>query len=311
MQFRTGFDTTSGSMQPVNKIVTAIQQAFIRDRVQLNNLGIRKEAEIQPVYLTGNHESEANVPLFYHSIVVDYKGEQFLVSDLRSYLNNQDTSRPPNERIRNLSEFNFAKSKSILNLLWLNPMRLAQLRNNFQFAAMVFANWIAELVGKSYSLNPADKQKVIIIASFYYQSLFFDEVDEARKANMATHTMKTAVADATTVFSVFDKLKPMPNIEALVETLRQELPIQLGRLSTTVLFQMSGSSWFAQNAAFLISAAFEHPPTWIAIVAAAFGDKSYKNTLINRVCETMARRGNASEFIHNFTDLMKEMSDAN
>lgn len=309
MIFADSYETTVGSAFVTKNIVTAIKQAIIHDNVSSVDLNVRSYGITKPAFITGVFSSESDIPLFTHPItVITDKKEKYLFTDLRLFLKKDALLEDIEKGIKNLTEYNFAKSRGILNLLWLND-GVDHLRLNFAFASKVFSYWLAETISKTYSLDFKDQTIINIISSVYYQSLFMEEdtFDEATKQKMAVHTINATQAPSDLVFGVLDNVTRIHDIKdycELVKTVSEN--IRLKDFNLAALLTILRNSWYGTNAKEIVSVALEHPPTWIAVVYVALSERTYRNSLIYKIAERVGKRGLADEFMVNYKHLIQD-----
>lgn len=310
--FEDSYQTTIGSVMVTKTIVEALRKAMIRDYLDRVSLNVRKEGDVTPVFVIGSSSSEAEIPPFAHPIMVtDSHHQKTLCTDLRFYVTRDAQASEIEKSIRNGTEFNFAKSRAILNLLWVTN-RVGEIRIGLSFAGVVFAALIAQAVTRTYSLDYRDQTAVAIASHFYYQTLFSEETEfseEAREA-MATHTIKATKAPAELVFQVYDKIKEISNVEDFCNTLQTITEnVRLKDFNTLGLLTMMRNVWMATNSKEIISVAVEHPPTWIAMVYSALTERTFKNSTLAKVAETYGKRGAADEFLKNYRSIMAENTE--
>lgn len=310
--FKDSYQTTIGSAFVTSPIEHAINKSIVSESNYLRELQVISNGDYKPFFVTGLLNSEAEIPLFTHPITIkSHRGELFLCTDLRLYVNKSNDSYSTGElkpSVKNITEFNFAKSRGILNLIWLNEGPNI-IKNNLSFAGVVFSAWLSEVIAKTNALDFKDQTIISIIASFYYQTLFTNqqEIDEDFKQKMSVHTIKATRAPAELVFQVFDKIEKMENINDFckaVATIPEN--IRLKDFNIVMLLSLIRNSWYGTNAKEIISVALEHPPTWNAIIYAALSERTFKSSSIYKLAERFGKRGVSDEFISNYTMMVKD-----
>ena len=313
--YTDSYQTVIGSAFVTKQIETTIKKLIIAG--ETTSLNVETTGKFKPIFITGGYQDENEIPLFTHPItILNFKDSNYLCADLRPFLKKQEPGAYEVEaRIRNRTEYNFAKSRAILNLIWLNR-DVNTIKLNLSFAGIVFSSWLSEVISKVYALDFKDQTLLAIITSFYYQTLFTDETvfDEDAKRRMAVHTINATKAPAQLVFEVFDKIERMDTIEDYCSSVSSILGnVRLENFNHGALVTFCASSWFGfggDTAKHFIAIALEHPPTWLAMVYTAIVERTYKNSMIYRVAEKVGKRGGADEFIKNFTALIKEHTEA-
>lgn len=306
---KDSYRTTIGSHLITKDIETAIKESIIKDGIDRNNLNVISDGEYKMIFITGINNSEDNIPLFTHPLVVEnFNGKNYLCSDIRLYINKNANIKDLNNFIKNKTEFNFAKSRAILNLLWLNG-HVSDIKNSTILASTVFSVLMTSIISKNYALDMKDQLTLSIISNFYYQSLFMTDPDftEEQKQKMAVHTINTTGAKAEFVFEIFDRINTMKDINDYIENVKNILEnVRLKDFNLALLLTIIKNSWYGTNAKDIISVAIEHPPTWIAIVYTALSERTYKNSMIYKTAENFGKRGKADEFIKSYTQLIQQ-----
>ena len=304
----TAYDTSTGRLIPnVDKITNAIRKWFIETNGQMQNMGVRQTGIYQCCFITGRLPEDQNVPLFIHPVVVEHKGMKYLVTDMRMYFS-QGTET---QQIKNLTEYNFAKSKAVLGALWL-ANKENEIRVGLRFAADVFSSWLSETISKNYNLDFGDQLHLRILIHFYYLNLFHRQptVDEETRQGWAVHTIKATKADSKTVFAVFDQLEKMESMEDLCKAAKSVIKnTALFNFNPAVLLTLVRSAWFGNYAKENITVALEFPPVWCAIVYSAISERTYKSSTIYRYVEKLGKRNADEGFVDAYVRMMAEYTD--
>lgn len=308
--YKDCYETTVGSVLDTKRIVTAIKESMIKDSLGHVSLNVRNEGGFKPVFVTGSTSSESDIPLFTHPItILNFQHNHFICSDLRLFVRKDTPLDMIEEFVKNRTEMNFVKSRTIVSLHWAAGGAL-KLRNNLQFAGVVYAAWLSESISKTYSLDFKDQTLISILSSMFYQSLFTEHssFDEETRQKMAVHTIKATNAPSQLVFEVFDKVQKLSGIEDYCQAVSLVSEnVRLRDFNLAMLLTIVKNSWYGLNAKEIISVALEHPPTWTAIVYTALSERTYKTSLIYRVAERFGKRGAADEFMKNYIQLVNEL----
>jgi hypothetical protein len=308
--YQDSYETSVGGMLVSKPIRTAILEMSIR--VMPNSLDVKYEGDVKPLFVTGTRMEEDHVPLFTHPITVfNANHGNWLATDLRLFVRKDAPIDNLEASVKNLTEFNFAKSRGILNLIWVNG-GVGRIKNSLQFASSVYSAWLSEIISKTYALDFGDKTTVSVIASFFYQTLFLDkdEYDEEDRMKMASHTITATKVPSERVLQIFDKIGKMSTIDDLcryIVDITQN--VRLKGFNVPMLLTLVKNSWYGTNAKEIISVSLEHPPTWAAIVYSALSERSYKNSTVYRIAEPLGKRGGSDEFLKNYVGMVKETKD--
>ncbi len=308
--YKDAYQTTIGKMysSSIKKTERNIKEAIIKDGINRVSLNLDNNKTYKPFFILGNNVSESNIEIFSHPLLLSYQNENYLCTDLRPYVKKDTTSENIENNIRNLSEYNFCKSRTVLNLIWVND-NPSILRNLFSFAGTVFTVWISETISKTLNLDFNQKSIISAITSFYYQSLFFDNstLTEDQKMLMVKNAAKITNIPVNNLFSLLDKIDQLDNLDDYCKTIVKLVDnVRLEKFNLAMLLTIISSSWYGTNAKENISVALEHPPTWIAIVYTALTDRTYKKSTLSNFCENLSKRGAGEEFTKNFISLISD-----
>lgn len=308
--YKDAYQTTVGKMytSSIRKIERNIKEAIIKDGINKVKLNLDNSKNYKPFFILGNNVSESDIEIFSHPLLLSYQNENYLCTDLRPYVKKDTTPENIENNIRNLSEYNFCKSRALLNLIWVND-NPSTLRNLFSFAGTVFTVWISETISKTLNLDPNQKSIISAITSFYYQSLFFDNSSftEEQKMLMVKNATKVTNIPSNNLFSLLDKIEKLDNLDDYCSTIVKLVDsVRLEKFNLAMLLTIISTSWYGTNAKENISVALEHPPTWIAIVYIALTDRTYRNSTLTRFCENLAKKGNGDEFTKNYLGLVND-----
>jgi hypothetical protein len=306
--FIDSYQTTVGSAYVTKQIETAIKESIIKDDLNLVNLKVRNDGKFIPIFITGSSPSEDHIPLFTHPITIfNFQNKNYLCTDLRLYVRKGTTSADVESGIKNKTEYNFIKSRAILNLIWLNDGP-GYIKNNLSFASTVYSAWLSEIISRTYALDFKDQTTLAIISSFFYQTLFTNDktFTEDTLQKMAIHTINATKAPANLIYNIFDRIESMANINDFCSTVVSILEnTRLDNFNLAMLLTLIRNSWYGTNAKEIISVAIEHPPTWNALVYTSLTERTYSNSNIYKIAERFGKKGASTEYIKNYTGLIK------
>lgn len=319
-KFIDGYQTTLGSRVNTTKINDALNEALIKDNLITSSLDLKKvqngEDSVYPVFITALQDSEEKIPLFSHPYFFIVKhgshaGKKILASDMRLYLKKKvfdGNLATLDKAIVNKVEFDFARSREILNLEWIEG-DVESMKTNLWFSTLMFTRWIADILTKAYALDGRDQVMISIAASYYYQSLFTDELTHSEETleKWVIHTEKVTHAERKTINEVFSKMPEIKGFESLIEAIKiATTNVRLKDINVLTLLTLLKNSWFGTNARDILPIATEHPPTWMAIIYASMAERTYRNSLIYRIAERVGKRGLADAFMRNYENILLE-----
>lgn len=307
---KDSYETSIGLMSTTHKSIEhKIRESIVKDDLDKVNIILESRGSVKPIFVTGLLPNDVNIPLFSHPMLVaNYNGKSYLATDLRLFIRNNADIGNIEASVKNMTEYNFVKSRAALNLIWLADGPLA-LKNGLAFAGTVFAAWLSETISRQFALDFKDQTTLAIISSYFYQSQFTnDAIDEETKQRFAVHTINATKAPAEFVFEIFDKLPEyMDGVDSYCEAVKKVLEnVRVENLNVPMLLTMVRNSWYGTNSKEIIPVALEHPPTWMAVVYAAISERTYKNSVIYRYVERLGKRGAADEFIKNYVAMVRD-----
>jgi hypothetical protein len=307
--YKDAYETSIGSMRPTRPIELAIKEALIKnDRLQDECLGLVNNGEYKAIFITGKFSDEADIPLFTHPITIkNFQGKNYLVTDLRLFLGRWDNTNDIETIIKNRTEFNFAKSRAMLNLIWLNE-GTSTLKNNLAFPASVFSAVVSEAIGRVYALDFSDLITLGILAEIYYLSLFIDSdtLTDDDKQKIVSHIIRSGKIRPEVVYTIIDKLGPIKDLSSFCDNISKIVEnVRLEKINSAILLTILNNSWYGTNAKEIISVSLEHPPTWMALVYTALSEKTFKSSVIFKTAERLGKRGVADQFIMSYSSFVR------
>jgi hypothetical protein len=309
---QTAYDTTVGqSYQKImDKTQTMVQQAIVKDYINYNTY-FKQVGEYQSFLITGNASSEAAIPTFTHPFEMEYSRNKYLVVDVRAFVKTQRNGTMDNMVVKNQGEYDLAKSRLGLNLLWLDG-QYNTIRDLSIVPAAVFCSWISESFSKRYALDARDQILLSIISCYYYANLFVKEpiIEERDKEKLAAVIIRSTKAPPPLVFQILERIEhPITNIDTFCQAVRAILENpRMDDFNPGLLVTILGNSWYGFNYKDLLAVALEHPPTWISIVYAALNDRGYRSTQISKIAERYAKSKGGDSFIKSLVALIKDIS---
>lgn len=304
--FETSYDTTTGPMYNIGPIVTKIKESLIKNGYAGWSMGVRDIDNVHAVFINGQTQTDNEIPSFTHPILVEYRDELYLCTDVRLHVRPEASS--DRDIIRNRVEFNFAKSRAVMSMKWITGSQ-TELLYGLAFSGTVFSVLISESLKQAFNLDFAEQTRIIALSHLYYQSLFTKEerFDEEQRQKMASHTIKCTKIPSDIVLEVMEHIEVIKGIDDFCTILVKMLDnVRLQKFDKAILMTLVKNSWFGVNAKEIIPVALEHPPTWNAIIYAALTERSYKNSKISQIAERYGKRGIADEFAKSFQIMMSQ-----
>ena len=296
----SAYDTAAGS--GYSKSIAAIKDEL--SVVEINQQYVQDEnnKHVRRIY---SHDI-GSLSVFTHPIVKQKDhDENNVYIDLRSFTRLDKASGDYVIKLNN--EAIYEINRAHLNEVWVNRDPFVLL-NISPVPITVFAGWISENIARRFALTPREQLSLAIFSAYYYYCLFtdndkFDEEDTNRIISSISRNLRCSSMD---VIEILDKTPfVIENLKTFC-TLLEEVTgsVRLKNFSLPVIYQLLNNSWFGLNARELIGVALEHPPTWIALVHAAYTERTYRNTVLARSAEKKASKAAIDSFNRSIYNLI-------
>lgn len=292
---KTAYETTACQGFLIHKTKDALEEAIING--WLNWLD-----DSNMVRTVDQYNPTSSIPNFSHPIVFDNKNN--VNDDARKYFSVVDI-RPFGRagvngyEVKNSTEYNLTILRGRLNSVWVNR-NTSLLRDISAMPIGVYASWISESVSRRFALDPREQMNLAILSAIFYNSCFTDEdkeLDEREKQRLTVLISKSCRVRAEDIFPIIDQVSVIKDINHFCQIASDVVEsVRLKELNTGVLFSILGGTWFGTNAKEMIAAAVEHPPTWLAVLFAAFSERTFKNSGITRIVERSSFRDAGKDF---------------
>ena len=290
--FKTAYDTTICQGFVTRKTADALQVA------QLNGALHVEPGNSRIHYVQGGSVESDAIPTFAHPmLVMDHNHQPFLAVDLRAV--GRYDSQQGRFVVRNDIEHDVLRRRAQLNDAWLNE-KAKSLKALSSLPMAVYASWLSEAIQRRFALDAREQLNLAILAAIFYNSQFSDDTELAdeEKNRVAGAVAKAVRANADDVYKVLDVAPVVTDIRAFCTIAREVVPnIRLQSLNAGLLYDIIGGTWYGLNAREVIAVAVEHPPTWIAVLLAAYNERSFKNSAITKITERPSNRDNGGNFL--------------
>ena len=316
MIINDAYATTLGSLVVTDGIRHQIEMAIARDSIQEVDLKVRPTATIKSIFLTGILESEQGVHAFSHPMmVVTRTGQSYLCSDIRIHLNTDirkatvaDVQNSIDQFVRNRVDFNFAKSRHVLNLAWLSG-QVGHIKNGLKFASEVYASLISQTISRAFGLDFENQLRIQIAAHHYYNCQFTNDnvIDDDTLLQWSSHIIESTKSNSSIVMEVLKQMKVCTNLnDFCLEITRICDNQRLRGFNQVALITLLKATWFGTDAKNIIGVMLEHPPTWVAVLYAVINSRTFKRSDIFTHAERLGGRGKVKDFIVSYADLVNQ-----
>lgn len=284
---KTAYDTSATAGFQIQQEVDAITAARITGDIQFDSdtgllLVQRHSDKIRP---------------FAHPLLVPGKdSDAQLALDVRPFgIWNGDQYRFD---VRKSDEYRIAILRGRLNRIWIEqPPQF--LRDVSPVPMMVYASLLSETIKRNFNLDPAAQYQLSILAAILYASNFTNEqtwspMDKMRLTSTISRNLRVKAED---VQDLLDQASVIPSLQAfcaLAASVTQN--VRLKELNSGVVITLIAGQWFGFNAKEMMLVAMEHPPTWVALLMAAFEERSFKNSQLTKLMDNVTGRSQPDEF---------------
>lgn len=300
MVYLSAYDTTVGSGMNLSSVVQSVKECLIKSYA--NPLGVKPQDDVRAYFIIGSDSCESNVPNFIHPVHLEsVHKDKFICMDVRNFVR-VNPSVESGFIVKNQTEFDLAKTRLVMNLLWLTQSK-NYLRDLSFVPSAIFSSLISESLAKRFALDAKDQLTLAVLANVYYQFLFKEsgeEFTEEEKQKFTTVAIKATRAPANFVFQIIDKIETINSVEDFCTLCKNVLQnVRIENLNAGLLITILSNTWFTSGKE-LVAVGLEHPPTWVSIVYAALNDKGYKNSVIAKIAERYFGNKGGNDFIKSF-----------
>lgn len=284
------YQTTPCKDYVMRKIESDLKDALVTGRL----LRLRENIWIVPP--ADYDAAVGTIGVFNYPVVLEHNHENHVVIDGRTLLSVQQNGEI---RARRYDEFMAKVVFAQLAKEWVDEEYGYQL----SFNAMplgVFANWLAEVIAKRFSLNMLAQMNVGILAAVYYHNLFGEQyVIGENNASEAVVTISRATGYRPgDVKSAVDAYPVIESLEDFCVACREYTQdVHLRDLNPVTLSGVVGGYWYGNAGRESIAVALEYPPMWITLLLQATTDRSFKKSGLTAVVERNTWRKHTESFI--------------
>lgn len=288
--FKSAYDTLACGDAVMTRTEQALQAVYHTGH--LGGVGKSRARQLQ-----GGAAVADAVPAFAHPVVIHDKdgGEDkpICIIDVRAF--GKYDLHQAKYMVRSSSEYAFAQLRARINQMWVSELPKL-LFNVSPLAMKMYASWIAENVARRFDLNPKEQVQLQILAAYFYYSLHEEQhpITQAEKHRHTAAVIKGTGITASLVDEVVSRFDhPIASITEFCQMAAEVCDtVRLKDLTPGLLIAQLSGTWFGAggNAKEMLAVALEHPPTWLAILATAAQDRSYKNSYITKLLERQDRR---------------------
>lgn len=253
----------------------------------------------------------ADIPFFAHPLVIEDKeinGSYQVIVDVRNFVRRaQDGSLI----VTAFLDFNMAINRGALQVVWLreDPKYIL---NAGTYQMTVFARWVATCLTSRFVLADDVQMRLNVLAAYYYYSLFRDKRNRDDLDDTEYYRMLTMVGRATRVLpeEVQEILTGIPlayDVHSFVELIKRadiSGTTRLESLNPMLFLTAINGAWIGTNKSEIMSVAFEHPPTFLAVLHAALTEAGVKKSRLAEIARIAERSNDAVNLIDNIKHIV-------
>lgn len=230
------------------------------------------------------------------------KEEWYVVADLRPYVSYLQRSIDSNGQFKVPDQGPVALlfKQALLQMIW-QKGESGRLFSATDFPILIYATWISEALQRHFGLNPHVQSEVRALAGWFYMCLFFDAVDKAElESEMSSKIIKLARVlqiDVSSIHELIKRVGYLANLSELIAAIKELGDPRASQLNPGVFFTVLSRGWFGHaNDPYMVSAALEFPPFFMAYVYVAATETNFKNQPIASTALRFNRNNRLEEY---------------
>lgn len=291
--FITPYETTVGRALKQDKILHALQVAFIEESLYANLYpgntllyGIVKQ-----------DPSTEYIPPFNHPITVDHK----TVVDLRPISGRIYDRLTDSVKLEMVGASGLLVKQAILQQIWEHGYqdRFSALGD---FPLMVYSHWLAETIGRRLSVDHATLSDLIVLSAWFYICVSSTEsspygMSEDTVIRQATRISRVGYRNFEETYERIRSAGVLRDLESFVNAAKKLGSARLMTLNVPLVLTILSGSWFGgASAKSMIGIALEYPPYFIGMLHTSVTEKAYKNTPITTIALRFNKRDTGTRF---------------
>jgi hypothetical protein len=303
---RSAYETTALQGYQTRAVTTALGPAVINGAVHYE-----ADFNLPIMQVEGGSSFSDAIPPFKHPIVASY--QSLNIPQIPGYADKSDWNTVVDYRpmgrvnpqtgkfdIRDESQYKLMQVRARLGAIWANDG--ARYMRDFPVAMGVFAAWISEQASGKFGLSPIEQMKLSILTAVYYASMFEADFrpDEREKTRLAGVIKAATGTKVEEILPILDQIESLNGVnEYLGMAAEVTGSVRLKEFNLAVLHGLVFGTWYGgADAKELIAVALEHPPTWLAVLCAAFTDRTFHEARLSRLVQRNSYRNEGKNFVN-------------
>lgn len=218
--------------------------------------------------------------------------------DLRPYINYVNIDDNNRLVLPNEGPVLLPVIEGALTHIWENdPGRRLSLYTSLPGAAMVYAQWIANAIYRRMSVDVATQAKLKILAGYHYYSCFIDK-ENIDKNRLILILARASRVDGRIINDVIDNVELDGRIETFCDAVKNSgWSKKLESFNLGVLVALTSRSWWGNaDSPEQCVVSLEYPPTFIATVYQAVGEKLARKTEIGEITRFLLKQSGGVDY---------------
>jgi hypothetical protein len=310
--FYTAYDTLAGSpyQSGLKTIEGKLKAAAITGMLHTHSFDIKQYGYAVGISTIegGSHVADST-PYFGHPIFMkhDAPGAHGIVTTYLDVRNYGKVQQPQNNFIvRNYPEYNWAVLRAVMNHLWITE-RADLFKDLSTLPALVYGSLMSESIARKYALDPGEQLTIMIVAIYFYYSLFTDEFEfqSEHKLKLVGKIAMMTRAPANKITGMLEDIPVIGGLSHFCEMVKKATgSVRLQDFNQGVLLAIVGGNWYGTNAREILSVGLEHIPTWLMICYASITEATFKKSIIAKLVDRYAKGGAGQAFSRSIDALL-------
>lgn len=177
-----------------------------------------------------------------------------------------------------------------------------KIRDFDSLPAVLFARWITNSISYRLGLNPSEENIITIIASVYYVNMLSEDFDSTKLSMVIS---RNTYIDAALTIDIVAQCEQLNSLNELVEHMKKLISnVRMEKMTIALLLSSLTYGWRGSAAKETMGICLEHPPSWVACLAKAISERSYKDSPIAKVAKHYVKGKRDLEFISRLYTLL-------
>lgn len=288
------YATTIAKAYKADRIANTVKRADIEN--PLPALTTPAGNQIQDAFFVPPTDNYSDVPGFTQFVNIGNANQPKWVIDARPYMS--WNRRTDSYRLVASNDYSFQCMRLVLTQILANDDGSFFHRMG-DIPVKTFVRWISLALAQRFGLALEYQARVGIVCAYYYHTQLQDDLEltQADRQRLAPQIARVTSVPTQTILEVVDQMGNLRDGEDLATAIRVcSGTVGLSQLKFIDLYTLVANSWIGVNAREHVGVALEHMPTFVAMVYAAAGERSYRKTMMSRRVETTGRSHELTRF---------------